>query len=85
MTWRPRSRRESEPLVIDQVIQKTFVDVDEQGTEAAAATAVSFADAGIAMLPPTQLIIDRPFLEAIIDTKTQTLVVVGRIVDPKPK
>lgn len=71
------------PLKIDKTIQKTFVDVDEVGTEAAAATIVTFADAGVSLPPPVHLDVDRPFLEAIIDQKTKSLVFLGRVVDPK--
>lgn len=71
------------PLYIDKVRQKTFVDVDEVGTEAAAATIIAFADGGASLLPPTHLSVDRPFIEAIVDKKTKSLVFLGRVVEPK--
>jgi serpin B len=75
----------AEPLRIDGAVQKTFVDVDETGTEAAAATAITFADASASFPPPLALTIDRPFLEAIFDAKTKSLVFLGRILEPKAK
>jgi serine protease inhibitor len=65
-------------LHISSVIQKSFLDVHELGTEAAAATAVTI---GITSLPPT-LSFDRPFLFAIRERSTGTLLFVGRIGDP---
>jgi serine protease inhibitor len=65
-------------LHISSVIQKSFIDVHELGTEAAAATAVTI---GVTSLPPT-LTFDRPFLFAIRERSTGTLLFVGRIGDP---
>jgi serpin B len=66
-------------LHISSVIQKSFIDVHELGTEAAAATAVTI---GVTSLPPT-LTFDRPFLFAIRERSTNTLLFVGRIGDPR--
>jgi serine protease inhibitor len=63
---------------ISQVVQKTFVDVNEEGTEAAAATAVEIIRTS---LPPT-LRVDRPFLFAIRERLSGTLLFVGKIVRP---
>jgi serpin B len=67
-------------LRIDSVQHKTFVHVDEQGTEAAAATGV---DAHIVSAPviPT-VTVDRPFLFVITDTATGAPLFLGRITDP---
>lgn len=75
----------SEPLQITGVVQKTFLDVDEDGTEAAAATGVVGGATSAPQPPDTTLTIDRPFIEAIIDNATKTLVFVGRIVEPQTK
>lgn len=67
-------------LRIDSVQHKTFVQVDEQGTEAAAATGV---DAHIVSAPviPT-VTVDRPFLFVITDTATGAPLFLGRVTDP---
>jgi serpin B len=65
-------------LYISRVEHKTFIAVDEEGTEAAAATAVGI---GITSLPPS-LAFDRPFLFAIRERSLGTLLFVGRVGDP---
>jgi|TARA_B100000959_G_scaffold281057_1_gene344279 serpin B len=71
-------------LSIDDIYHKTFIAVDEKGTEAAAATAVAMT---FRSLPrpekPVEVRLDRPFLYAIMDTRTQTALFLGRIVDPR--
>jgi serpin B len=62
-------------LVITQVLQKTFVDVDEQGTEAAAATIVGI---GLTSLPPS-FRADHPFLVVIRERFSGTILFVGKI------
>lgn len=70
-------------LFIGQVIHKAFVAVDEQGTEAAAATAVIMT-AGAAMpQEPVTVTIDRPFVFLIRDIQTGAILFVGRVVNPK--
>jgi serpin B len=70
-----------ELLFIAQVIHQANIDVDEAGTEAAAATAVVM-DAGSAPMEPITLVVDRPFLFALRDTTTGAIVFLGRITDP---
>jgi serpin B len=71
-------------LYIDKVVHKTFIDVDENGTEAAAATAIIMEAGGAA--PPRQDPIvfraDHPFLYFIRDVQTGTILFVGRMSDP---
>ena len=66
-------------LYIDEIYHQTFVSVDEEGTEAAAATAV--VGATPTSMPPT-LDFDRPFIYAIYDHPTETILFLGRMVDP---
>jgi serine protease inhibitor len=66
------------PTGISIVVQKTFVDVNEEGTEAAAATAVGIVTTS---LPPS-FRIDRPFLFAIRERLSGTMLFVGKIVHP---
>ncbi len=71
-------------LAIDDVYHKTFIAVDEKGTEAAAATAVAMITRSLARPEkPVEVRLDRPFLYAIVDTRTQTALFLGRIVDPR--
>jgi len=71
-----------EPLWIDEVIHKAFVDVNEEGTEAAAATAVVMIGTGM----PRQPVVfraDRPFLFLIRDTRSGAVLFMGRVMNPK--
>jgi serpin B len=69
-----------EQLFISKVIQKAFIAVDEDGTEAAAATAV-VGDTVSLPPTPTPFVVDRPFLFFIQD-KTGLVLFSGQIVDP---
>jgi serpin B len=71
----------SRMLYISMVVHKAFVAVDEQGTEAAAATAVVMAF-GCARRP-TSFVADRPFVFLIRDKKTGSILFLGRVVNPK--
>lgn len=69
-------------LYISDVIHKAFINVDEAGTEAAAATAVIFVELS---LPPSETIdmtIDRPFIFMIRDMETDVVLFTGRVVNP---
>ena len=74
----------AEPLQIGAVAHKAYIDVDEQGTEAAAATAVVIATrAAVRPTPPVTMIVDRPFLFAIIDTATGLPWFLGQVSRPR--
>ncbi len=68
-------------LYITEVVHKAFVEVDEAGTEAAAATAV-VVGATSAPTEPVEFTIDRPFLFLIRDIKTGSILFVGRVTNP---
>jgi serpin B len=73
-------------LFISSVLHEARIEVDEHGTEAAAATAVMAAAAGIARYePPPVFRADRPFLYAIRDTASGELLFLGRLLDPRPR
>src|SRR5712691_1037569 len=73
----------AEPLRIGAVVHKAYIDVDERGTEAAAATGVSItARAAFEPPPPVTMVVDRPFLFAIIDTATSVPVFLGQVSHP---
>jgi serpin B len=66
---------------VGDVFHKTFIKVDEKGTEAAAVTAIAVCGAG--MPPkPVEIVIDRPFYVLIRDNPTGTLLFFGRVVEP---
>lgn len=65
-------------LYVDQVYHDTYVAVDEQGTEAAAATGSTIA---LLSAPPTLLEANRPFLFVVRDRPTGTVLFTGRVVD----
>ncbi len=69
------------PLVINKVIHKSFVEVNEEGTEAAAATAVVMSRG---MARAAQMVVDRPFLCAIRDNETGLVLFMGFVADPEP-
>lgn len=75
-----------ESLFISAIFHKTFVEVNEEGTEAAAATAVATPLAGAALHykpPPIPVFrADHPFLFAIRDRRSGTLLFLGRVADP---
>lgn len=64
-------------VFITKVIHKAFIEIHEKGTEVAAATAVIM---GRSM--PRQFQVDHPFVFFIVDTSSQSLLFVGRIMDP---
>jgi serpin B len=73
------------PLQIGAVAHKAYIDVDERGTEAAAATAVVIrAAAAMRPPPPVTMVVDRPFLFAIVDTSTSLPVFLGQVTRPGP-
>jgi serpin B len=65
------------PFFIEDALHKACVDVDEAGTEGAAATLISFARSG-----PELFVADRPFLFLIRDNETGVILFLGRVVDP---
>jgi len=75
-----------ENIFISQVKHKTYIDVNEEGTEAAAATSVEMKTTAAPMEedepPPFEMIVDRPFILAIRDDQTGALLFLGAIVEP---
>ena len=68
-------------LYVGLVVHKSFVAVDEKGTEAAAATVVLMWDKGMPQ-KEKEFIADHPFLFAIVDLKTETVLFLGRVANP---
>lgn len=74
-----------EPLALSAVIHKAYVDVNEKGTEAAAATAgtVVATSARLQEPEPVQFRADHPFFFVIRDNGTGSVLFAGRLVDPR--
>jgi serpin B len=79
-------RKPNDYLCISEVIHKTWLSLDENGTEAAAATAVIMM-VGSAMRPdpppPIEVRVDRPFLFAIQHVPSGACLFLGRLTDPR--
>ncbi|HEX3718579.1 MAG TPA: serpin family protein [Verrucomicrobiae bacterium] len=72
----------SEPLYISWVKQKTYVDVNEEGTEAAAVTSIGVVGYAVRH-EPFHMMVDRPFFFAITEQKTGLILFLGAIFDPR--
>jgi serpin B len=73
-------------LRIDEVVHQAYIDVNEAGTEAAAATAVVMTASARLMAPepPVEMIVDRPFRFALTDLRSGLPLFLGRVTDPAP-
>ncbi|NDJ16731.1 serpin family protein [Myxacorys almedinensis] len=68
---------------INQVKHKTFVEVNEEGTEAAAVTSVGITVTSVQIEePPFDMVVNRPFFCAIRDNKTGEILFMGSIINP---
>ncbi len=82
------SKMTARKALISDVIHKTFVDVNEEGTEAAAVTAIPIAGAGFhEPEKPFSMVVDRPFFFALesngFEQQTDALIFAGTVVDPR--
>lgn len=68
-------------LYISDAFHKGFIDVNEKGIEAAAATAIIMGRTSAPQ--PVSFVADHPFLFAILDKETKTILFLGRLVDPR--
>ena len=67
---------------ITRVKHKTFVDVYEEGTEAAAVTSVEIGVTSVGPHGPLRIVVDRPFVVAIRERLTGTILFLGRVTHP---
>jgi serpin B len=67
-------------LQIDKVLHKAFVEVNEEGTEAAAATGVQIRSRSLDL---NMFVIDHPFLFLIRDNRSGGIIFMGRVTDPR--
>ncbi len=72
------------PLLVNDVEHKTWVKVDEEGTEAAAVTSVGVATAMRMHTgpPPFQMVVDHPFFFAITEQRSGAILFAGIVTDP---
>lgn len=70
-------------VAVSEVKHKTFLEVNEAGTEAAAVTSIGIRATSIDPNQPFQMQIDRPFFYAIRDNQTGTILFMGSIVNPE--
>lgn len=70
-------------LYIEEVAHKTFIRVDEEGTEASAVTSVEMRVTSMPLEPDTQIIFDRPFVYGIVDTVTGSPLFIGFLENPE--
>ncbi len=73
---------DEEDLMITDVLHKATITVDEQGTEAAAATAIVVGVTSAMPEEPISLVIDRPFMFFIRHQPTNTILFMGRVIQP---
>ncbi|MDH5463479.1 MAG: serpin family protein [Nitrosopumilus sp.] len=64
-------------LYIEKAVHKAFVEVNEEGTEAAAATGIAMFQSG-----PFEFMVDRPFIFIIQDNETRSILFIGKVVNP---
>ncbi|MCE9544921.1 MAG: serpin family protein [Planctomycetia bacterium] len=70
-------------LYLQDVVHKAFVDVNEEGTEAAAATGTALAGAALETKPPAIFRADHPFLYLIRENHTGSILFIGRLTEPQ--
>ena len=78
-------RSDRRPVSLDQVLHRALAEVNEEGTEAAAATMTGIFGAVLSQKPPKQfqMIVDHPFFAVIRDERTKTILFMGWIGDPQ--
>ena len=69
-------------LRISDVEHKTYIKVDEEGTEAAAATSVGIVATSVRSTPPFEMIVDHPFFCAIVEQHSGAMLFAGIVTNP---
>ena len=80
MTGLPRDKAQS---TIDQIAHRAVIEVAEEGTEAAAVTAVVVTTRAMRPGPEERFVVDRPFMFLIADDATGAILFAGRVSNPK--
>lgn len=74
--------QEDNPVWMSIVKQKSFIDVNEKGTEAAAVTGTEFETTALPLNEPFSMEVNRPFFIAITDEETDAILFMGKIINP---
>lgn len=69
-------------LFLSKVLQKTYLSVDEKGTEAAAVTSIAVDTESSPLGEPFEITVDKPFFITIRDTEADVLLFAGKIANP---
>jgi len=73
----------STPLTVDDVYHQAFVKLNEKGTEAAAATAITGREASAPVDSPKTVLVDKPYLFFVRDLPTGAVLFTGRVLSPE--
>jgi serpin B len=68
------------PAHVSQAIHKTWIDVNEQGTQAAAATSIGVETSASPAMPA--ILVNHPFLYFIVEKQTGAILFIGTMNDP---
>ena len=80
------SKISDEDLYISSAIHKSFIDVNENGTEAAAVTSITFTNTSAGNEPPkTYFTVNKPFIFAITEKDTNAILFIGEVQKPEYK
>lgn len=71
------------PIQVDDVLQKVFIEVNEEGTEAAAVTAVMMRCCAAPSAPTPEVRFDRPFLFSVVHVETNLVLFTGVVERPE--
>ena len=66
-------------VMVDRVIHKTHIELDRNGTKAAAATAVIAKEGSVYIDDPIEIRMDRPFVYTLVDTRTGIPLFIGTV------
>ncbi|MCD4670421.1 MAG: serpin family protein [Actinomycetia bacterium] len=72
----------SEGIFISKVIHKAVIEVNEKGSEAAAATVVAMAESAMVADEMVEFIVNRPFIFTISDDRTGSILFMGKVMEP---
>jgi len=77
------TRKPNDYLALSEVFHKTFIAVNEKGTEAAAATTITMLGVRAIRPEPIEVKVDRPFLYVIQHVPSRACLFIGRVTDPR--
>ncbi len=72
----------SQDLKLSKIVQKTFISVDEKGTEAAASTGIAIAAKALDTVAPEVFLADHPFMFFVLDKNSRAILFMGKVTSP---